>query len=88
MSFWTTDGNYIIIANLHGKMLERIDVERDASGLITGLTFNRSASVYLGKDFSLEEGAVAFTGLNAFGNELIGTVGGTYDDAGKSLHTK
>ena len=83
MSFWATDGSAIIVDNLHGKMIERIDVVRDDNGKIIDLVFNKSAGVYLGKDFSLQAGATAFYGNNAFGNSLIGSVGGDYDEAGK-----
>lgn len=65
-------------------MIERIDVTRDKKGKIIDLVFNKSAGVYLGKDFSAVEEATAFYGSNAFGNPLIGSVGGSYADAGKS----
>jgi len=83
MSFWSTDGSAILVDNLHGKMIERIDVTRDKKGKIIDLVFNKSAGVYLGKDFSAVEEATAFYGSNAFGNPLIGSVGGSYADAGK-----
>ncbi len=79
-----TDGSAIIVDNLHGKMIERIDVMRGKEGKINDLVFNKSAGVYLGKDFSLQAEATAFYGTNAFGNSLIGLVGGDYDEAGKS----
>mmetsp|Transcript_27566 Transcript_27566/g.58252 ORF Transcript_27566/g.58252 Transcript_27566/m.58252 type:complete len:588 (+) Transcript_27566:103-1866(+) len=82
MSIWTEDGSAIIVANLHGKMIERINVERNGNkGDIVNLQFDQSASVYLGKNFNLIEGATYFGGENAFGNELIGEVIGSYDDA-------
>ncbi len=86
MSYWATDGSAILVDNLHGKMIERIDVTRDKKGKIIDLVFNKSAGVYLGlgKDFSLQAEATAFYGTNAFGNSLIGSVGGDYDEAGKS----
>jgi len=86
MSFWSTDGSAILVDNLHGKMIERIDVTRDKKGKIIDLVFNKSAGVYLGKDFNSAavEEATAFYGNNAFGNPLIGSVGGSYTDAGKS----
>ena len=83
MSFWTTDGKYIIVANLHGKMVERINVTRNNKGIIVGLEFDKSAGVYLGMDFDLRESATVFSGTNAFGNELIGEVIGDYANAGK-----
>lgn len=84
MSFWSTDGSAIIVDNLHGKMIERIDVTRDKKGKITDLVFNKSAGIYLGTNFNLVSGASAFEGQNAFGNSLIGSVGGDYSNAGKS----
>ena len=41
MSFWDATGSAILVANLDGKILERIDVERDRQGRITGLVFAR-----------------------------------------------
>ena len=83
MSFWTTDGKYIIVANLNGKMVERINVTRNNKGIIVGLEFDKSAGVYLGMDFDLRESATVFSGKNAFGNDLIGEVIGDYANAGK-----
>lgn len=81
LSYWSTDGSAIIIANLHGKMIERINVIRDNHGTITDLQFDSSASVYLGKNYAFEEGATYFKGNNAFGNPLLGSIVGSYDDA-------
>eukprot|EP00986_Skeletonema_menzelii_P014889 scaffold10550_cov119-Skeletonema_menzelii.AAC.1 len=78
MSFFTADGSAIIIDNLHGKMIERINVTRDKKGKITDLVFDTNAGVYLGKDFTKEADATAFKGDNAFGNSLIGSVAGDY----------
>ena len=83
MSFWTTDGKYIIVANLNGKMVERINVTRNNKGIIVGLEFDKSAGVYLGMYFDLRESATVFSGKNAFGNNLIGKVIGDYANAGK-----
>jgi hypothetical protein len=81
MSFWSTDGSAIIVANLYGKMIERIDVKRSKDGSITGLEFNVSASVYLGKAFVKTEDASFFQGSNAFGRPLIGSIAGDYAEA-------
>ena len=83
MSTWSSDGSAIIVDNLHGKMIERIDVTRDKKGKITDLVFNKSAGIYLGTGFSLVAEATAFYGQNAFGNDLIGSVAGDYANAGK-----
>lgn len=84
LSFWSADGSAILIANLGGKMIERINVIRDNRGIITDLQFDRSASVYLGKDYAFDEGATYFKGNNAFGNPLLGSIVGSYDDADTS----
>ena len=83
MSFWSADGLHIIIDNLHGKMIERIDVTRDNKGKITKLVFNANAGVYLGGSFNKIADATSFSGLNAFGNNLTGSVSGDYSLAGK-----
>ena len=80
MSFWSTDGSAIIMANLHGKAVERINVGRDENNLITQLTFDKSASIGL-KDLNVTDEATFFTGTNAFGRSLIGAVTGDYGNA-------
>ncbi len=45
MSFWTPDGNHIIVANQNGKILERVDVVRNAAGAIRKFEFNADASL-------------------------------------------
>lgn len=79
MSFWTADGSAVVVANLHGKLLERIDVTRDAEGNLTSAVFNRSATLGVGRGMSITESATAFRGLNQHGNGLIGEVSGDYD---------
>jgi len=81
LSFWSDDGLAIVIANLHGKAIERIDVMRDNIGTITSLEFNKSAGIGLGKKTSVKSNATFFSGKNAFGNLLIGSIVGSYDDA-------
>ncbi|MEL6342628.1 MAG: hypothetical protein AAFV53_05820 [Myxococcota bacterium] len=78
MSEWSLDGSAILIANLHGKVLERIDITRDRWGNITDAVFNKSASLGVGKDMVITEEATAFSGLNQQGNPLIGSVAGEY----------
>ena len=84
MSFWTADGSAIIVSNLDGKMIERIDVARDTSGKIINLVFNTNAGVYLGSDFTKVESATVFSGVNAFGENLMGSISGDYSLAGRS----
>ena len=83
MNFWSDDGSYILITNLHGKMIERIDVVRKGNGEIANLKYNLSAGVYLGKNWEKLEDASVFTGSNSLGNNLIGEIVGSYNKAGK-----
>ncbi len=86
MSFWNDDGSALLVANLHGRLLERIDITRDASGNITGANFNRSASLST-QGLTVTDDATAFTGTNAQGNALVSTVSGTYSEAGLAAET-
>jgi hypothetical protein len=81
MSFWNHDGSAIIIHNLAGKAVERINVERDGEEKITGLNFDKSATVGIGKGMKVAAEASFFIGKNAFGESLLGGVVGSYDDA-------
>ena len=78
MSFWTADNKSIVVANTNGKMIERIYVTKDEMGVIQDLKLNTDAGIYLGLGWSLISKATAFSGKNAFGNPLIGSVVGTY----------
>jgi hypothetical protein len=78
MSFWNNDGSAILIANLNGKVLERIDVTRSRSGKIKNLTFNKAASLGVGKGMQVQSEATTFIGRNARGRKLIGTVANAY----------
>ena len=84
MSFWNSDGSALLLANLHGRILERVDITRDADGNIIGANFNRSASLGVGKNMSIVDEATAFQGNNAQGNALISTVSGQYDTSALS----
>mgnify|MGYP001823013744 FL=1 len=79
MSFWNSDGSALLLANLHGKVLERIDITRNAGGKITGADFNMSASLGVGKDMSILDDAKVYLGRNGQGNSMIGSVSGNYD---------
>ena len=81
MSFWNFDGSAIIIHNLAGKAVERINVERNDDGKITSLTFDKSATTGVGKGMSVVEEATYYVGENAFGEKLLGAVTGSYDEA-------
>jgi hypothetical protein len=80
MSFWNMDGSALFVANLHGRIIERIDITRDATGKITNANLNRAAafSAASGKNAQILENAHAFSGKNALGENLISTVSGTY----------
>lgn len=82
MSFWSADGSAIIVDNLHGKAIERIDVTRDGDGIITALDFNKSATIGLGKGTEVTLQATFFSGINAFGSAFIGNVVGDYSAEG------
>jgi hypothetical protein len=81
MSFWNSDGSALLLANLHGKVLERIDITRNAKGKITDAVFNQSASLGVGKNMSILDSAKAYRGKNAHGNQMLGRVAGDYDTA-------
>ena len=81
MSVWNSDGSALLLANLHGKVLERIDVTRDDNGAITDATFNKSASLGVGKGMSIVEAAKVYLGANGQGNPMLGSLSGSYDMA-------
>lgn len=82
MSFWSSDDSALIISNLNGKAIERINVIKDSTGKIIDLVFDKSATLGLGKNMTVVDSATSFTGLNERGNQLIGTVSGNYDPDG------
>lgn len=45
MSFWSTDGSHLIVANQSGRLLERVDVSRDRKGQVSGFVFNATATL-------------------------------------------
>lgn len=79
MSFWNSDGSAILIANLHGKLLERIDVFRNGNGKIKQLVFNKSATLGVGKGMTITDEATVFHGKNANNRKMIGSVSGEYN---------
>ena len=86
MSFWAPDGNALYLANLHGRILERIDFTRDEHGTILTADFNQAASMSVGAS-SIVRTARAYTGTNAAGNAMISTVSGAYDAEATALDT-
>ena len=81
MSFWSSDGSALLVANLHGKVLERIDIERNKSGKILSATFNKSASLGVGKEMTITDEAKVYLGTNSQGNPMLGSISGSYDKA-------
>lgn len=81
MSFWNSDGSALLVANLDGKVLERIDITRDADGTITGAAFNRSAGLGVGKGLSVTANARVYLGPNGQGNPMLGAITGDYANA-------
>jgi len=81
MSFWNKDGSALLLANLHGKVLERIDITRNKKGKITNAEFNTSASLGVGKNMSVLDGAKVYKGKNGQGEKMIGSVSGSYNSA-------
>ncbi|MDJ0705876.1 MAG: hypothetical protein QNJ46_21625 [Leptolyngbyaceae cyanobacterium MO_188.B28] len=81
MSFWNSDGSALLVANLHGKVLERIDVARDEDGKIIDAVFNQSAALGVGKDMAISDRAKVYLGMNSHGNPMLGGVSGSYDTA-------
>lgn len=79
MSFWNSDGSALLVANLNGKVLERIDITRNAEGDIIDATFNQSAALGVGKDMAIEADAKVYLGENSHGNPMVGRVVGSYD---------
>lgn len=81
MSFWSADDSFLLISNLNGKAIERINVTKDQTGKIINLVYDKSATLGLGKGMIVAEPATAFSGLNEHGKQLIGTVSGDYVQA-------
>ncbi len=81
MSFWNSDGSSLLVANLNGKVLERIDISRNRRGKIVSATFNKSASLGVGKGMTVEEDAKVYLGKNSQGKNMIGNIIGSYDEA-------
>lgn len=80
MSFWRYDGLAILVCNLDGRIVERIDVTRDATGRITALSYNMRAGMGVGKGQTVVEPPRVYLGSNAVGHPLIGSIeGGTSD---------
>lgn len=78
MSFWNSDGSALLVANLHGKVLERIDIKRNSEGKIISATFNKSASLGVGKGMTINDQAKVYLGLNGQGKSMLGNVSGNY----------
>ncbi len=74
MSFWRFDGLAILVCNLDGRIVERIDVTRDANGKIIGLIYNIPAALGVGKGQATVVPPRAYLGNNAINHPLIGSI--------------
>lgn len=87
MSYWNGDGTQLLVANLHGRILERINIGRDKDGNITSAEFDKSASLSVA-DLSVTEEAFYFTGNNGAGvameSIVTSSVAGAYSADGLS----
>ena len=81
MSFWSSDGSALLVANLNGKVLERIDIKRNETGKIISATFNKSASLGVGKEMAITDEAKVYLGTNSQGNSMLGSISGSYEEA-------
>jgi hypothetical protein len=81
MSFWSSDGSALLVANLDGKVLERIDITRDRSGKIVDATFNKSAALAIGNGMTIVEDAKVYLGNNGQGKVMMGRISGSYEEA-------
>lgn len=79
MSFWNTNGSALLIANLNGKVLERIDIQRDRGGKIINAVFNKSASLGVGKNLQISGQPKVYLGKNSQGRAMIGSITGNYN---------
>jgi hypothetical protein len=83
MSFWNSDGSALLLANLHGRILERINIDRDADGRITGANYDLGASLNVGSNPVIVDPASAFNG-----NGMVPSgVTGSYANADLGLTT-
>ncbi|MEE9445849.1 MAG: hypothetical protein V3V19_09315 [Cocleimonas sp.] len=89
MSFWNKDGSALFVANLHGRIMERIDITRDSDGNIVNANFNRSAAYSAGSGTTslVLEPSHAYSGKNALGGDLISTISGDYNHTGITTET-
>lgn len=95
MSFFSTDGKYLLVANQNARLLERIDLTWDASGLaITNANFNRAATLDLvggsnvvgGGRLTRMADTLNVLSINATTpGANVGTVSGSYDATAFSL---
>jgi hypothetical protein len=69
--------NIVLISrSLHSTLFSYLNISD-----IVDLQFNKAATIGLSKGMAVAAEASFFTGSNAFGNSLLGTVVGSYDDA-------
>ncbi|MCT7961800.1 hypothetical protein NG791_14080 [Laspinema sp. D1] len=79
MSFWNSDGSALLLANLNGKLLERIDIVRNGEGKIIDAIYDKTASLGVGKGMEVLDSAKVYLGKNAHNHDLVGKVVGNYN---------
>lgn len=81
MSFWAPDGKKVIVANQNGKMIERVNVIRNANGKVVKYEFDADASLDLVGARSILNQPIAVT-MNSDGIECTvkGTVASNQSD--------
>ena len=62
-------------------IVECMAMTRNGSGKITGLSFNRAASLGVGRSMEVTNIATVFSVRNAQNTKLIGAIIGDYDDS-------
>ena len=89
MSFWNADGSALLLANLHGRILERINVNRDAYGRIISAEYDLSASLNVGSNPAIVDPASGFnpSAADPIPSMVPSTVTGDYANADLGLTT-
>lgn len=83
MSFWSPDGNHLLVSNQAGKLLERIDITWDASGEnIVAAVWNKSATLDLAGDLTSRLVAGQEAVADSANYPVVGVVGSYAAQAG------
>lgn len=89
MAFFSNDGKYLLVANQNARLLERIDLTWDSTGIsLTNANYNRAATLDLaggsnvvgGGRLTREADSLSVVTINATNpGQNVGTVSGSYD---------